>query len=347
MFGNFDIIVLITRGKNANVEYLLGHNSDLAVLICTKKNIYVYINPLEYLNYKSIKSNYITYAELNFSKITKQIKLITKGQKSITIGLDYPNTTLQDKDRIKSFFAKDQKIKIKDCSSIFNKLRITKRNDELEKIKKACNYTDVAFQEIIINLKNKKFKTEQDISLFLKTFALKNNIEISFEPIVASGKNASKPHHVPEKKLNSGFMVLDFGFKYKGYCSDMTRTLYLGVPTKKEIQIYNKIKEIQQLALNKCQDNTKLDEVNKFVLESLGEYKKYMIHSLGHGVGLDIHELPFFSQDKKFKEGMIVAIEPGIYPSFGIRIEDTIQITKTNPNILTNSSKELIIIKKK
>ena len=166
--------------------------------------------------------------------------------------------------------------------------------------------------------------------------------------IVASGSNASSPHHKPSNaKIKKGFCVIDFGVKYRGYCSDITRTVYAGRPSLKEKEIYNSLLKIQEEAINLAKNNKKCSELYDFVNESLGKYKKYFTHGLGHGVGVEIHEMPNLTLNSKdrIKDGMAFTIEPGIYISgkFGIRIEDTI-LFKNRPIALTKTSKDLLII---
>ncbi len=156
------------------------------------------------------------------------------------------------------------------------------------------------------------------------------------------------PHHEPMNiKIKKGFCVIDFGVKYKGYCSDITRTIYVGKPSKKEQQIYNTLLNIQKNTINQIIQNKKCPELYNFVNESLGKYKKYFTHGLGHGVGVEIHEMPNLTLNSrdKIKNNMIFTIEPGIYfpRKFGIRIEDTI-LFKNRPIQLTKTSKDLIII---
>ena len=173
-------------------------------------------------------------------------------------------------------------------------------------------------------------------------------LELSFNPIVASGKNASMPHYAPAaKKIMKGFCVIDFGVKYKGYCSDITRTVYVGKPSKKEKEIFNMLLTIQKNAINKIKSSKKCSELYDFVNNSLGKYKSNFTHGLGHGVGVEIHELPNLTLNSKdrIKNNMVFTIEPGIYfpKRFGIRIEDTV-LFKNKPIVLTKTSKDLLIV---
>lgn len=158
----------------------------------------------------------------------------------------------------------------------------------------------------------------------------------SFDPIVASGPNGSSPHHhsTNRKMLLGEFVTCDFGTMYKGYCSDITRTLVVGNKPKNQqlINAYRVVDEANRKGISKCKSGIKgsdLDQVCRDYI-SKTEFKNYFVHSTGHGVGLDVHELPNVSPsyDKELPENSIVTIEPGIYiPKVGgIRIEDMVLV---------------------
>ncbi len=168
---------------------------------------------------------------------------------------------------------------------------------------------------------------------------------------MASGKAGSIPHHEPKKiKLRKGFCVIDFGVKYEGYCSDITRTIYLGLPTEKEIKIYNRLLGIQRKIIENIKPGKKCNEAYLETITLLDEYSENFTHGLGHGIGLNIHELPNLKSDsdETFKNNMIFTIEPGIYfeNKFGIRIEDDVLIRNGKPIVLTKVQKKMIIKRK-
>lgn len=156
------------------------------------------------------------------------------------------------------------------------------------------------------------------------------------------------PHHEPSNtKIKKGFCVIDFGVKYKGYCSDITRTICIGKPSDKEKETYNSLLAIQKNTINQIRSGKKCSELYDFVNNSLGKHQKYFTHGLGHGVGTQIHEMPNLSLNSKdrIKNNMVFTIEPGIYfpGKYGIRIEDTI-FFKNKSILLTKTAKDLIII---
>ena len=189
--------------------------------------------------------------------------------------------------------------------------------------------------------------TEKEIAKEIESYYREHSDGISFEPIVASGENSSKPHAVPtDKKINENDIItIDMGCKVKGYCSDMTRTIFIGEPTEEQKKVYNLVLENQEKSLKEMRDGASIKDITKIVTSNFELNGYDLVHALGHGVGLEIQEHPFIitSSDNVLKERMVITNEPGIYipGSFGIRIEDTLLITKDEPEILTKSKKVL------
>lgn len=226
-----------------------------------------------------------------------------------------------------------------------------KTKPEIEKIKKACRVTDAIFENVLKYLKNNSKITEIELINLILTQIKKKNLKPSFKPIVTSSKHAGNEiHPKPIDKKLSGFVIIDFGVVYQKYMSDMTRTIFIGTPTKEQKELYNLILKSEELGINIASAGIYCADVDEIVRNSLGKYKKYFIHMLGHGVGTKIHENPkiYYKLTKPvLKEGMIITIEPGIYikNKFGIRIEDTCLITKKGCIPLTKSPKHLIVLK--
>ena len=215
---------------------------------------------------------------------------------------------------------------------------------EIAYTKKACEITDKIFKECFDNIKN--FKTEKEIYNFLLKKTKENKCKLAYKPIVAN--NNWIIHPKPRKyKLKKGFLLIDFGVRYNGYCCDETRTIYLGKPNKKDIELYNLILKIQETAIKNLKLGIECSKFSKKHVDLFKGYRKYFIHALGHGVGKRIHQGPRISEKSKdnFEKNIIVAIEPGLYfkNKYGIRIEDTILI-KDKPIILTKTGKKLISI---
>lgn len=224
-----------------------------------------------------------------------------------------------------------------------------KTKEEIAKIKKACQATDAIFSKIIDNF---YFSTEIELRDFILTEIKKRGLKPSFPPIVTSGKRAGNEIHPQSTdKPLIGFVIIDFGVIYERYMSDMTRTIFIGTPTTEDELAYDLIWRGELLGIEQSKTGVKCADIDSVVRESLGKYKKYFIHMLGHGVGTKIHEEPklYFKLTKPvLKENMIITIEPGVYikNKLGIRIEDTCVMTKKGCLPLTKSPKELIVISK-
>ena len=226
------------------------------------------------------------------------------------------------------------------------KLRQIKIEKEIVIIKKAFNYGNKILNNTINDFKD--FKTESVVAGFLEYESKKLGLYLSFPPIVASGSNGSMPHYDPKNvKLKKGFCVIDFGIKCKGYCTDCTRTICIGKINNKEKQLYNFLLNIQKNIIKNIKINDNCGKIYENCVKNLGKYSKYFIHGLGHGVGVEIHELPNLTLNSKDKimENMVFTVEPGIYlpRRVGIRIEDTVFMRK-KINVLTKVSKDLLII---
>ena len=164
------------------------------------------------------------------------------------------------------------------------------------------------------------------------------------------GENSSKPHAVPTNRIiqEQDIITIDMGCKINGYCSDMTRTIFIGGITNEQQKIYDLVLNNQQKALKEIHDGANIKSIVRGIESDFNLNNQTLIHSLGHGIGLNIHEAPAMSlrNDSTLKENMVITDEPGIYipGNFGVRIEDTILVTKKEAITLTESSKECIIL---
>lgn len=230
-------------------------------------------------------------------------------------------------------------------------LRRVKSEEELKYLAKAEAIGDRAFAKILTILK--PGMTELEVAAELEYQMKKEGAEdLSFPTIVASGLNSSMPHAIPgEKKLEEGdFVTMDFGCKYRGYCSDMTRTVVLGKASEKQKEIYQIVLKAQRAALGSLRAGVtgkSVDQKARDIISAAG-YGDCFGHGLGHSVGLFIHENPRLSpaDDTVLQAGMIETVEPGIYvPGFGgVRIEDMVVVTEDGYRNLTGACKELVEI---
>ncbi len=227
-------------------------------------------------------------------------------------------------------------------------MAVIKTKKEIQKVQKACQITDAIFKKIVGNF---YFQTEIELRDFIVTEIKRRGFKPSFPPIVSSGPRAGNeihPQSTPAKL--KGFVIIDFGVVYEKYMSDMTRTVFVGKPTKKERAIYTLVLKSKQAAEKVVRSGAKCALADFVARDAFGAYAKYFIHTLGHGVGTRIHEAPRIYWKRlrpTFKENMIFTIEPGVYIKnrLGIRIEDTYVVTKKGAKALTHSSQKLLIFK--
>ncbi len=251
----------------------------------------------------------------------------------------------------RNFMRKYKINNLQEMEKVIEKQRMIKDAEEIEKITKACEITDGCFKYLLDFIK--VGRTEKEIALEIERyFKLHGADGVSFDPIVASGKNSSKPHAVPtDKKIDLGDVItIDMGCKYKGYCSDMTRTIFAGYIPEETKKVYDLVLKEQLKVQEELKEGVNVKVLTKMVESDFELENYFLIHSLGHGVGLDIHEYPYLANKNDFllKDKMVVTNEPGIYipEKFGVRIEDTVLITKNGCINLTKSDKNYIIVDK-
>lgn len=226
-----------------------------------------------------------------------------------------------------------------------------KKLHEIAKIKHACQITDRIFAKVRIFLTTSLRKdnlTEKQLETWLLNQIKQAWCIPSFHPIIAAWANAAHPHWRADDTVLQGFVVIDFGVVYKKYMSDMTRTVYVGKPTKKETTLYKTVLQSQLDSMKYIKPGKYCKDAHWVAATTLWDHKKYFIHSLGHGLGTIIHENPRISPRGKayFKENMCVTVEPGVYieGKLWIRIEDTCVVTEKWCEQITRSTKKLWVI---
>ena len=237
------------------------------------------------------------------------------------------------------------------ASALLTGLRLHKSDEELELLARAQSVTDAAFAHILKVLTPEM--TEIDVALELEMFMRRQGAQgLAFDTIAVSGTNSSRPHGVPRPvKLEKGFLTMDFGARVDGYCSDMTRTIVLGRADEEIKKVYNTVLLAQTVALEAAAEGVScyaLDTAARNVIHGAG-YKGCFGHSLGHGVGMFIHEEPRLSPKADnadvLERGHVVTFEPGIYieGKYGCRIEDMVAVCNDGSiRNFTKSPKELI-----
>jgi len=231
------------------------------------------------------------------------------------------------------------------------KLRMQKSVSEIEKIKVAQKITETAFEHILNYID--KNKTEKEIVAKLEYYLKRCGADgLAFETICVSGDNSALPHGkaCDRQLVNNSFLTLDFGAKFEGYCSDMTRTVFIGTPDEKQKYMYETVLKAQNAAFNKIKAGVKGKEVDFAARDYINNTEFFGLfgHSLGHSLGLEIHESPNFSpsNDTPVLKNSVLSVEPGIYKFglYGVRIEDIVLVTDGGYINLTNAPKKLILL---
>jgi len=239
-------------------------------------------------------------------------------------------------------------ITLKDASDIIWTLRKVKDRSEIFLIKKAAELTVRGIRKAAEIIRTGL--SEREVAAEIEYEMRKAGSDgVAFDTIVSSGPNSAFPHGgCGDRVIKKGdLVIIDIGAKYRDYCSDLTRTFLIGKPSSTQIQIYETVRKAQELAVKKAWAKVKASEVDRVARDYISKagYGEYFVHSLGHGVGLDVHEPPTLSPKSKdvLMEGNVVTIEPGIYiPRFGgVRIEDTVLILKDGAKKLTEAPIEM------
>ena len=232
---------------------------------------------------------------------------------------------------------------------VIEALRVVKDDSEIELIKRACEISTKAYLDVIKSVQ--VGQTEKFIRNVLEQRMRESGADdIAFASIVASGPNSAIPHHEPtDRELQSGdFLKIDFGAKVDGYHADCTRTAVVGKPSDWQAELHSAVTSAQEAGRNTIQSGIQFTEVEKAVNQSLTDsgYREYFTHGLGHGVGLAIHEDPFFGRVEaaKIASNTVITIEPGAYlkDKGGVRVEDTIVVNSEGYVNLTNLPYELL-----
>ena len=243
-------------------------------------------------------------------------------------------------------------VELVDIGDMIELIRQVKTEDEIKKMQLAQDITDKAFSHILSVINPNM--TEQEVAAELEYSMRKNGASaLAFDTIAVSGDASALPHGTPRNvKLKSGFLTMDYGAKYDGYCSDMTRTIVIGKADEDIKRLYNTVLRAQSEALQYLKEGAdagEADKVARDIIDACPEYKGAFGHSLGHSVGLFIHESPRVSKasfGRLLRKNEIVTVEPGIYlfGKYGCRIEDMVAIREGGIYNFTHSTKELIEI---
>lgn len=339
--------------SNVTIKYLTGYYGFSSIerdayLLVTQKDSFLFTSPL-YAHEVRTNNSDLTVIERNVKNpFLQQFAKIIKSEGIKTVGIEDNDLVVSEYEQI------TQSTSIALYPLSLRALRIKKSDDEISKIKKACEIGDTAYEKIQQLIKSGI--TEIEVALELEIIIKRLGASLSFPTIVAFGKNTAVPHHHSDETplRKNDIILIDFGVMYKNYCSDMTRTFFIGKPIEKQKSVYQIVLNSQQKAVDFLKNtlykipNTgvKASAVDKIAREFI-TFKDYpsIPHSLGHGIGLEVHEAPSLSPNstENLNEGMVFSIEPGIYlpDEFGVRIEDLYAIENGSLIQLTQAKSSL------
>ncbi len=346
--GKVDSILLRTDGDSIdpNFYYFSGlsktsKSSSFLILKRSKKPILV-TSILEYGGLKGNKNLHIVSYN-SHEALAKMFKKNLTGR----VGINYSYYTLSGYKKLRKILPGK---KFVDMSGQLSKMRETKTEEEVKKISRVCKITEDVLKKVpdIARIG----MTERGLADELEYIAKKMGAEsLSFPSIVAVGKNTSVPHHVTGKtKLSKcKILLVDFGVVYDGYCSDLTRTFFVGHAPEKVKHVYDVVYRSQRASIKNIREGAKSSDIFKIASDILKkDLGQSLIHGLGHGIGIDVHDFPAGMSDKFnsiLKENMCLTVEPGYYKGeIGIRIEDDIVVKKNDCRLLSNAPKELVEI---
>ena len=335
--------------KDLSIQYFCGVAPECCVLSVTSSSSLLFVPGFEVDRFREESrvrvEGFKSFKECVSNCVSESVS--SSGGCGV-VGLNFSCFSLREKLLVKSRVVD---VGVKVCA-----LRMQKTSQEIVFLKKAVCLAESVFESVCDNWS--LFKTESDVySCFLSECIVRDCVP-SFLPVVASGVNAGEPHHVADGSRLRGFTVFDFGVVYKGYCSDITRTVFVGVPSKKDLEVYDLVLRAQSAAISVARNticspsesHVQFQLLHKAACDVLGKYKKYFTHSLGHGIGVEVHEAPSVSLSSKDVgvEGVVFTVEPGLYTSrFGIRIEDDVVLEKSGVCVLSQLSRNLRLFSKK
>jgi len=340
---NVDAFLITHR---PNVFYLSGFTGTSGFLLVTSTDVLLFTD-FRYLEQAGEQAPAFEIIKVdssaNYSPAAQFF--LKKGLK--TLALEEAHFSLREYNQFKG---SHPELDIVSLYNFVEEIRVIKEEKEVGFIAAAARIADLAFQNVLPLIK--PGVSEIEVAYELEYQLRKGGSEkLPFEIIVASGERSALPHGVAGKKIiNAGELVtIDFGAEYGGYCSDMTRTFVLGAPNQKQQEIYDVVLQGVEMATRSVRAGQRCDSVDGLVREFFEKegYGAYFGHGLGHGVGLEVHELPTLSPkgQELLKEMMVFTIEPGIYIGGwgGIRIEDLVVLRPEGLQILSESGKEFVL----
>jgi Xaa-Pro aminopeptidase len=336
-----------------NVRYLCGFTGSAGVLVITEKKR-VFFTDGRYTEQAGAEVQGARIVIAHKGPLAAAASWLSKHQKirsrlSSKIGIEGEHITVAARSRLAG--ALPSGFRLREAPALIEQARMVKDEEEIARLRSAVLLGASLFDRALETIRPGVRETE--VAAEMEYAARKAGAqEMSFATIIASGERSALPHGRASQAAipAQGFVVCDFGVILAGYCSDMTRTVYVGRPSAEAREVYQAVQQAQQAAVDAVRPGISVGEVDGAARKSLQKsgLAKYFTHSTGHGVGLEIHEAPRLAagQSQVLLPGMVITIEPGVYVpgKWGVRIEDVVVVTERGCEVLTPTSKELVAI---
>jgi len=333
---NLDGLIISSQ---ANISYLTEFISRDSYLLISKKGN-VYFTDSRYTQEAKINLKRVAIIEKINGSVFNIIVNTCRKLRLKRVGFEERNLAYGEYKNIEE--GSDKRLELIPTHSLVENLRQIKSKEEIEKIKEATRITIEALKFVgnFISPGIREIEIAAELERFIRYQGARTS---AFEIIVASGPNSSFPHHITSQRKikNNEPVLIDLGVEYLGYKSDLTRVLFLGKINAIVRRVYSIVLEAQERAIRKIKPDVSINKIDTAARQYIARrgYGGFFGHNLGHGIGLEIHEEPHISkkENNKLKSGMVFTVEPAIYlpDKFGIRIEDTVLVTRDGSRLLS------------
>jgi Xaa-Pro aminopeptidase len=339
------IIFSAESGNRAAIQYLSGFTGSTAVLLITRSRQFIIVDSRYFI--QAEEESGFTLARVRDRDPWPTIEELIADSNIKSMGFEEDRLTVANYQQLTAKVERVQGI-----AGVLPKLRESKDSEEIELLRESCRIASEAFIAFMPKIRPGRTEAQlaADLAYEVRRQGAQQMVRGHF--VVASGRRGERPHGVfTDKQIETGdFITFDFGAVYRGYISDITRTVAVGSISAEMEKIYGIVYEAQQKAIAAAKagmTGAELDRVARTLIEDAG-YGRYFTHSLGHGIGLELHELPNLNRynTTPLPCGCVVSIEPGIYlpGKGGVRIEDDVLLTEAGCEVLSFAPKELIVL---
>jgi len=334
-----------------NIRYLCGFSGSAGYLLVEEaRSVFFTDTRYDTQAHEEVKAAKVVISrKAPLKSMADWIGIRRKRARGWDIGIEAEHFTLADRKRLNDQLSAGTRLR--DAPTVVERMRMVKDSEELERIRAAVNLGAKLYDRALRFLRPgvKEIEMAAEMEYAARQAGAE---EMSFPTIIASGARSALPHgRASEARIRpGGFVVCDFGVILRGYCSDQTRTVWVGTPSREARRAYEGVREAQQAASDAVRPGVTAGEVDaaaRKVLKKVG-LGRYFTHSTGHGVGLEVHEPPRVAAGQKevLHPGMVITIEPGVYfpGKWGVRIEDMVAVTASGRDVLTPTSKEFLAV---